>query len=214
MDAHGPLERVLALEGAGTEEAAAYASALRTLAAALRDPSTAGEIQRRMTAWLLPALGLDPRASRVDDPWREAMWDAAADALSDANGLAGFFEKAAGALRGRRPAHLNLLALLRTRVGWRAKDKLRRRTRYRQRFGGRILPGGPQGTVDERGRKVAALVVERLEAEFEGVPHAREVVSGLLEGQTVSEVSRSVGISRQRIYRLMERMRHWIEGAS
>lgn len=212
MDAHGPLERVLALEGAGVDEAAAYAAALRALAAALRDPETRAEVSNRMTAWLLPALGLSPGAVHSDARWVEALWDAAADALSDPEALARFLEAAAARLGERRPAHLNLLAMMRTRVGWRAKDKLRRRDRYQRRFGGEYLPERAPGSHDARGRQVAALVVDRVRAAFDDEPEAAPVIDGLLAGGTISEVARETGVSRQRIYRLLGRMRGWIEG--
>lgn len=212
MDAQGPLERVLALEGAGIDEAAAYATALRELAAGLRDPDTRVEVSNRMTAWLLPAIGLEPGAVHGDARWTEALWDAAADALSDACALAGFLEAAADRLGARRPAHLNLLAMMRTRIGWRAKDKLRRKDRYRKRFGGEYLPEARPGSSDERGRRVAALVVGRVREVFADEPDAMPVIEGLLAGGTVSEVSRGTGMSRQRIYRLLGRIRGWIEG--
>lgn len=212
VDAQGPLERVLALEGAGIDEAAAYATALRALAAALRDPDTRGEVSNRMTAWLLPAIGLQPGAVHGDARWVEALWDAAVDALADPDALATYLETAASRLGARRPAHLNLLAMLRTRIGWRAKDKLRRRDRYQRRFGGVYLPEARPGSADERGRRVAALAVDKVRVAFADETEAMPVLEGLLEGGTISEVSRDTGMSRQRIYRLLGRMRAWIEG--
>ncbi|MEZ4432611.1 MAG: hypothetical protein R3F65_09375 [bacterium] len=210
MDAHGPLERVLALEAAGVDDADGYASALRDLAAALR-ADDAVEIANRMTFWLIPALGLDLGGPPADDRWREALWDAAVDALADAGALARYLETIADRLRGRRPSHLNLLAMLRTRVGWRAKDKLRRRDLYRQRYGGDYRPEGAVGALDDHGRRVAALCVERVEAAFAGGGGAAGA-GGVARGGTVSEVSRQTGISRQRIYRLLARMRAFVEG--
>lgn len=212
MDAQGPLERVLALEGAGIDEAAAYAAALRALAAALRNPETRVEVANRMTAWLLPAIGLQPGAVHGDARWVEALWDAAVDALADADALAAYLETAADRLGARRPAHLNLLAMLRTRIGWRAKDKLRRRDRYQKRFGGEYLPEARPGSADVRGQRVAALVVDRVRDAFGDEPDAMPVLDALLTGGTISEVSRETGMSRQRIYRLLGRIRAWIEG--
>lgn len=213
MDAHGPLERVLALEAAGVDDADGYGDALRDLAAALR-ADDAVETANRMTLWLIPALGLDLGGPPADDRWREALWDAAVDALADAGALARFLDTIADRLRGRRPSHLNLLAMLRTRVGWRAKDKLRRRDLYRQRYGGDYRPEGAVGALDDHGRRVAALCVERVEVAFAGEAEARPVLAGLLEGGTVSEVARQTGVSRQRIYRLLARMRAFVEGES
>lgn len=214
MDTQGPLEKVLALEGAGVDEAAAYAAALRELAGALRHPTKRVEVSNRMTAWLLPAIGLEPGAVHGDARWTEALWDAAADALSDPEALAGFLEGAADRLGARRPAHLNLLAMMRTRIGWRAKDKLRRRDRYNRRFGGEYLPEARPGCRDERGERVAALVVGRVREVFAEEPEATPVLEALLAGGTVSEVARGTGMSRQRIYRLLGRIRTWIEGQS
>lgn len=211
MDAHGPLERVLAIEATGSDDAGDYASALRALAAALR-ADDAVETAHRMTLWLIPALGLDLGGPPKGDRWREALWDAAVDALADAEALAAYLDKVAASLGARRPAHLNLLAMIRTRVGWRAKDKLRRRDRYQKRFGGEYLPD--RGGRDDRGARVAALCVDRVRDAFADDPDAAPIIEGLLMGGTISEVSRSANVSRQRIYRLLARMRDWIEGAS
>lgn len=211
MDAHGPLERVLAIEAAGSDDAGAYASALRALAAALR-ADDAVETAHRMTLWLIPALGLDLGGPPADDRWREALWDAAVDALADADALATYLDTVADRLGTRRSASLNLLAMIRTRVGWRAKDKLRRRDRYQKRFGAEYLP--ERGGRDDRGARVAALCVDRVRDAFVDEPEAEPVLTALLAGGTISEVSRETGVSRQRIYRLLARMRSWIEGAS
>lgn len=213
VDAHGPLERVLALEAAGVDDAVGYAEALRGLAAALR-ADDAVEIANRMTLWLIPALGLDLRGPPADDRWREALWDAAVDALADGGSLAGYLDVIADRVAGHRPAHLNLLAMVRTRVGWRAKDKLRRRDRYRQQFGGDFRAERAAGAHDDRGQRVAALCVAQIGEAFAGEVEAGPVMAGLLEGGTVSEVARQTGISRQRIYRLLGRMRAFVEGQS
>ncbi len=195
------LARVLELEATSASRSD-YAAALRGLAEALRrDP----EVRSAMAEWLLEALGLEggPRSERGED-W----WDAAADVVGDAEGLATYLDRVAEASE-RRSGRLNLQSMLRTRVSWRAKDQQRRRAAWASR---RSAESELAGALDEQSRWVARLVLGRLQEQLADDPQRLEVIRRLLQGETVSEAARSTGVSRPTIYRWLTQLRAWLEG--
>ncbi len=201
-----PLARVLALEAAGAADAAAYQLALRGLAASLRADDAPA--RSALSDWLLAGLGLLPEPA-LGEPWREALWDAAADLLADAEGLADLLEKAAARLDARdAPARLNLLSMLRAKAAWRAKDKLRRRRAWQQR---RAPAEADHGAVDPQARCVAGLVVARVAQRFGDEPGLGDALAALLAGHSVTEAARRTGLSRQAVYRGLARVRAWLE---
>lgn len=215
-DRQGALGRLLGLEAEGSEAARRYARALRALADALRDRRCRERTQEELIRWLLQAVGLEALEDVVGrrTAWEEAQWDAVVDLVADATALADFLEQVAERLGASRPRNLNLRSLLRARVVWRARDKLRRREALQKRRA-ESARGDEQARVASRGeqqRWVAALVVQRVarRAEEEDAEMV-EALAGLLEGRSVSEVSRRTGLSRQQIYRRLARIRAWIE---
>jgi hypothetical protein len=206
----GPLAQVLALERVAdvATVAPAYARAMRALAAALDDPRRRVGAQAEVSAWLLGELGLPDEGGHDD---REALWDAAVDLLGDAGELARFFGLVAARLEGGlRPARLNLASILRAKVGWRARDGLRRRAAVRAR----LVDGDADGVGPPvQARYLAALVVRRMAEQFGDDAELETVLARLWAGESVSEVSAATGLSRPTIYRRLERVRRWIDGA-
>ncbi len=205
MLGEGPLALVLELER-GARDAARYAAALRALAEQVRrEPAARDE----MTAWLLDALGLTDGPAEGAPPEVEARWDAAVDIVADAEALGRFLEQVAARLEGGRlPDRLNLLSLLRTKVVWRSRDRLRRR----RAWASREVPGSdvPVAGRERHGRVVAALVLQRVGGEFAAEPALVDVLARLLKGESVTEVARETGIPRPTIYRWLARVRAWI----
>ena len=201
-----PLARLLALEARGGVEASAYGAALRALAVALR--ADVGATRAGLSDWLLAGLGLLPEGP-ANDPWREALWDASADLLADADGLARLLDKAAARLVDRDPPpRFNLLSMLRAKAAWRAKDMLRRRRAWQQRH---AAAGLEIGVVDPQARCLAGLVVEQVARQFGDEPGVGDALAALLQGHSVTEVARRTGQSRQAIYRGLARVRAWLE---
>ncbi len=206
----GPLAQVLMLERAGPVDAVAdaYVRAVRALADALEGAATRRAAQAEVSAWLLAALGLDDDDAGGDRERREALWDAAADVLGDAMGLAGFLRVVAARVdEGARPERLNLASMLCAKVGWRTRDALRRRAAARAR----IADGAPERSVQVG--YLAAVVVARVAEQFGDDAPLAAVLVRLLSGDTVSEAAEATGLSRQAVYRRLERVRRWVEGA-
>lgn len=210
MQAPGPLARVLELEAQGTD-AVAYMRALRTLAASIR---TDAQLQAALATWLLDALGLGDGPGEAPAPAVEARWDAAVDVVADGESLAAFLEKVAARLEGGKvPARLNLLSLLRTKVVWRARDRLRRRNARAAREGHDAT--GRAQSVEHQARIVAGLVLARVGERFGDDPARVDVLERLLQGETVTEVAKACDVSRPTIYRWLGAIRSWIaEGGS
>lgn len=200
-----PLARVLELEGSN-RDAEAYMRALRELAAGIRGDEG---LQASLADWLLGALGLGDGPGADPSAAMEARWDAAVDVVADAESLAGFLEKVADRLAGgKMPARLNLLSLLRTKVVWRTRDRLRRRS---TRAGREVAASGRvQQSVEHQSRIVAALVLQRVGERFGEEPARAEVLERLLRGETVTEVSQACEVSRPTIYRWLAAVRAWI----
>ena len=208
MEHDAPLRRVLALETDGATDPTAYGAALRTLAGAVRADDE--RFSAALSRWVLGGVGLSVEASPPDS-WREALWDAAADLLADREGLARLMEKAAAGVEGRRgPVRVNLQAMLRTKVGWRARDKQRRDRGWTSRRAEAKTKDG--ATVDPEARCLAGLVIAQAAREFDE-PGERQALEGLLAGESISDIARRTPLTRQAIYRLLGRLRTWIDGA-
>jgi hypothetical protein len=206
----GPLAQVLVLERSGAVDAVAdaYVRAVRALADALEGAATRAAAQAEVSAWLLAALGLDEDEAGGDRERREALWDAAVDVLGDAAALAAVLRVVAARVEGgARPERLNLGSILRAKVGWRARDALRRRAALRAR----TVEGAPERSVQVG--YLAAVVVARVAERFGDDEPLAAVLVRLLSGDTVSEAAAATGLSRQAVYRRLERVRRWIEGA-
>ena len=209
MHEAGPLTRVLELEG-GSVDADAYASALRGLAGAVRAEDS---VRAEVTDWLLGGLGLGDGPGESPSPEVEARWDAAVDVVAEAEVFASLLETVAGRLEGGKvPARLNLLSLLRTKVLWRSRDRLRRRRRLEARRSAATGAGRP--TVDVQAELVARLVVARVAERFGDEPARVDVLERLLRGETVTEVARDTGVSRPTIYRWLGHIRAWLQPGS
>ncbi len=179
----------------------AYARLLFQIAEALEEPKQAQAIQDSLLQLLLPKIGLRGQAG---DQWWETRWDALADFVADVEGLQRFFRNQAQRATQRR-GRANLLSLMRRQIIWRAQDALRRRRRHQRRVQER-----PQA-FDAQSRILAQLMVQQLLEQFQEDERVEGVISALLSGESVSEVSRRTGLSRPAIYRLLARIRDWLK---
>jgi len=207
-----PLGALLALENGADAAAAApaYARALRRLADALTGPN-GGSVGTQVAEWLLDALQLAPPTEEWAT-WREARWDAAVDMAADPVELAGFFRRTADQVDRTTPRRLHLLSLMRARVVWRARDKMRRHQLRQDRHTEATASMLP--TTDPQARCVARLVVARVAEEVDNPPLVQQALAALLAGESVSEAAQSTGLSRQAIYRALARIRQWVEAGS
>ena len=207
-----PLGAVLALEDTTdpVASAPAYADALRRLADRLRGPA-GGEVQTTLTTWLLDALRLAPPAGEWAS-WQEARWDAAVDMAADPLELADFLQRTAERVVAQPPKRLHLLSMLRAKVVWRARDKMRRQQARVARRGDDGL--GLAGAVDPQSRCVARMVVARVNEELTDAPEVQSALGVMLAGGSVTDAARESGLSRQAIYRALARIRAWVEGAA
>ncbi len=202
-----PLRAVLALESGGDPTAVvpAYAAALRRLADAVATP----DVLANFADWLLDALELVPPSGEWAT-WREARWDAAVDVTADSVELAAFFRRTADHVQAQPPRRLHLLSLLRAKIVWRARDKMRKHQLGQDRQV-EVAPG--LASTDPQARCIARLVVARMEASLEHPPQVQQALAALLSGESVSEAAKTSGLSRQAIYRALARIREWAEEA-
>lgn len=203
--AEDALNRLLSLEAQPAASAHEYAGVARELAAAVRSGEGA---RAKVAAWLVEALELRAPDGSDWEGWREARWDSMADMVSNGPGLAQFLETVADRVEARRPSRLNLLSLLRARIVWRARDRMRRRATVRAR----CAVDGPEAVVrGAQSRWMAGLVVQRVGEHLREIPGALTALERLLQGETVAEAARGSGLSRQQIYRILAKARRWIE---
>jgi len=194
------------MERPAPERVPRYAGELRRLACGLRHVEDREPIQVWMTGWLLEAFGLRRPVPLGDG--LQPRWDAVSDIVGDAGALARFLERAADRTEARAAdARLNLLSLLKAKVLWRERDLLR----AHRAAEARCAEGPGEASRDAQSRYLASLIVERVRAEF-GEPAPNDaVLARLLAGESISEVARATQMSRQAIYRLLERIRRWLE---
>lgn len=198
-----PLRRVLEMEREGGD-LGAYVEGLRRLAGALEDPAEGPDLRDAFVALLCEA---GPPSSS-EDLWAEARWDALADLVSDTPRFTALLRTFAERAETRGAGgQLNLISMLKARVQWRARDNLRQRRAHRRRCV-EVRPGS--GACRPQSQFIAQLILERVEERFCRDPEQAEVLTLLLEGRTVSEVSRMTGQSRQAIYRWFGRIREWL----
>lgn len=200
-----PLRAVLALESGGDPSAVvpAYAAALRRLADAVATP----DVLASFADWLLDALELVPPTGEWAT-WREARWDAAVDVSADPVELAAFFRRTADHVQATPPRRLHLLSLLRAKVVWRARDKMRKHQLGHDRRA-EVTPG--VASTDPQARCIARLVVARMDATLDTPAQVQQALVALLSGESVSEAAKTSGLSRQAIYRALARIRQWAE---
>ncbi|MBU0551180.1 helix-turn-helix domain containing protein [Myxococcota bacterium] len=195
------LERVLEMERQGAD-LTAYCAALRRLADALETPEHGPALR---DAFIVYLSGVAPTSP--NDLWAEARWDALVDLISEVPRFAALLRAIADRAAARGQGAVNLLSMLNARVLWRARDNLRQRRALRRRS---LSSNETHGACHPQSRFIAQLILERVEARFCQDPEQARVLSLLLEGRTVSEVSRMTGQSRQAIYRWFGRIREWL----
>lgn len=150
-----------------------------------------------------------------DPAERRARVDAFNELVSDTEGLAEAMALAAGRISvNRRP---NMISFLRAKLIWRANDILesesRRHARRLQTAANPFAqaPFESQVVKEYRLTRQRVLIRQVVEA-FDGVePASGRILQGLMEGESIAELARRTGRSRQQIYRLLQRIREWIE---
>ncbi|MEZ4435424.1 MAG: hypothetical protein R3F65_23720 [bacterium] len=143
---------------------------------------------------------------------RTARRDAFNEVFSDGDGLAEALATAAGKLTpAARP---NLISFLRAKVIWRSTDLLESvDRRHRRRM---VTVPNPLSFAPATGSGGAAAIDRRalvgeIFDEFGQDPADAAVLVGLMQDLPIAEIARSTGRSRQQIYRLLERIRLWME---
>lgn len=212
-----PLRTLLALEASDDwpERLAEYRRVLLRYVAALRGtPAERAHCQDELKALLEVELG-GLLACR-DLTERSARRDALNEMIADTSAMADAMELAARRLTPRRPA--NMISFMRAKLIWRANDILESESRRHDR---RVVSSSdPLGLVPFEQRTVneapltarRILLREILETFGDDVEHdGARILHGLLEGESIAEVARRTGRSRQQVYRFLDRIRAWAE---
>lgn len=194
-----PLWTALAIERDWSpDRAGEYANALRATARDLAE----GRHHDVWVAWAMEHLGalLNTR----DDEEREARQNAFADLVADAPT---WLRTTADHVDPDKPA--NLASFAKAKMIWATGDQLESLVhRHRRQAASGEVPDLPAATVDLVYRVLANHVLSLVD----DIPCAKEVVRGLMEGETIAEMARRTGKSRQAIYRLLAGLREWISG--
>lgn len=211
-----PLHTLLAIESSGDWPARLpdYRRELLRYVAALRgDAAERAACQDELKALLEDELG-GLLASR-DIAERSARRDAFNEMVADTDALAEAMELAAHRLSPARAP--NMISFLRAKLIWRANDILESDTRRHSR---RVTSAADplslatldQRTVHEAPRTTRRILLRQiLETFADGDPTGARILEGLMEGESIAELARRTGRSRQQIYRFLQRIRDWIE---
>ncbi len=211
-----PLQSLLDIEANGQWPAMLelYRGELERYVAALRGtPDERRRCQLELKALLEAELGglLVCR----DPAERSARVDAFNLLVSDTEGLAEAMELASTRLSRKRPP--NMISFLRAKLIWKANDIIESETRRHRR---RVIasaspfdqaPGEMRVVRESRRTRDRVLIRQVLESFEAAEPMSSRILSGLMEGESIAELARRTGRSRQQIYRLLQRIREWIE---
>ncbi|MCB9527805.1 MAG: hypothetical protein R3F65_10250 [bacterium] len=212
------LDRIARLEAEDAPDRVdRWASETEALAAALTGP-TAATAQTELLRWLQDRLGLGP-ARRHERPEITRRRDALHDIIADAPRLADALTRFADAARHKAAAHgpaipLNLLALLRTKVNWRANDlhksTERRHTRHLRPLDDADEPAPP--AVDPA---LARVLIAQITRRFADDDVLAVVLPLKFAGEADADIARQTGHSRSKVQRALIRFRRWLgEGAA
>lgn len=211
-----PLQSLLDIEATGQWPGALvrYQRELESYVAALRGAATD---RRRCQLELKSLLEAELGGLLVcrDPAERSARVDAFNLLVSDTEALAEAMELASTRLsRKRRP---NMISFLRAKLIWKANDILESETRRHRR---RVVasaspfdqaPDEVRVVRESRQTRDRVLIRQVLDSFEEIEPMSGRILSGLMEGESIAELARRTGRSRQQIYRLLQRIREWIE---
>lgn len=208
-----PLGDIIRIEAEGRWPDAIhdYREALLSLAAQLADRESLPAGHGTFAAWLEAELAPTIRGGRTEAE-AEVRADVWAELISDVPALVSRLRVAADRLKpGTRP---NLASLFRAALVWNSNDRFEtqhvRHVRHRPVVEATLGCGRPDCWVQAR-RATAALLVQQLVAAF---PDDTDLLAGLLAGETITEIARSTGRSRQHLYRRLDHLREWLEAAA
>lgn len=191
-----------------------YTRAMRYMAAQLRGPDPEREAARSEIQALLNGELGGLLLSRDEDE-RGARRDAFNEMVADTWGLAEALEMAASKLSEEKPP--NLISFLRAKLIWKANDILESEIRRHQRRvrpvpDPHVLRPPEQRTIPGARRTQRRVLVHQIMLTFgDGDPVNEAILTGLMEGESIAELARKTGRSRQQIYRFLQRIRGWIE---
>lgn len=194
-----------------------WASETEALAAALAGPAAAAT-QTDLLRWLQDRLGLGP-ARREERPEITHRRDALHDIIADAPRLAHALTRFADAARRKAAAHgpaipLNLLALLRTKVNWRAND-LHKSTERRHARHLRPLNDGDEPAPPAVDPALARVLIAQINRRFGDDDVLAAVLPLKFAGEADADIARQTGHSRSKVQRALTRFRRWLgEGAA
>lgn len=206
------LERILRLEsGDLPDRVERWAVEVETLAADLtgHDPS---EPQTALLRWLQDSLGLGrARPSEIPDVARrrDALHDVVADAAKLADSLRRFAHGARQKASGGQPVGLNLLALMRTRVNWRASDIYKS---AHCRHAARQRPLHPTDHPATNGVNPATVrvLLSQITRRFSDDAVLAEALPLKFAGHADAAIARQTGHSRPKVQRALKRFRDWL----
>jgi len=150
-----------------------------------------------------------------DEQERVARRDALNVIVSDADGLAEALDQAASRLTADKAP--NLVSFFRAKLIWKANDILESETRRHTRrvravADPHLLSPVEQRTIPGARHAQRRILVQQIMRAFgEDDPTNGTILAGLMEGESIAELARRTGRSRQQIYRFLQRVRGWVE---
>lgn len=141
--------------------------------------------------------------------------DALFDIVSDGPRLAATLRAAADNLSTRRRPSLNLVSFLRQKVDWLSRTYATRERRSRGRFEPRshelhALTRRLQGISHERQVLIRRIITVHCAELLGDCPELPGILDCLGQGYDKTQIARVMGISRGRLYRVLERFERWL----
>ncbi|MCA9537442.1 MAG: hypothetical protein KC620_01060 [Myxococcales bacterium] len=215
LDPDGPLARALSLERQGhwPTDLPPYREAIEQLARDLLSPLRSRARQAELSVFLKHVIGaIFIRPEPVE---ARARLDAFEEMIADRRGLAETLRTMAARLTPEnRP---NLVSFLKAKVLWRGKDihvsEVRRHERRTEVSDKPYQLQAPELRTLPGPRVMdAKVLVQQVLDHFGDDRIFGIVLDGLLNDESIADISRRVGCSRQQVYRYLDQIKAWING--